>query len=128
MLAAPEAKAERQHDIGAAGERFLKGAANGQRMFLRNRALAGAARIDRNRRQLDELLQLGRGVRPEEAVAAGDQRTFGRMQQFDRAIDFGRVASRTNIVWREALTASALLRIFALRVKNVLRNLDQRNA
>ena len=50
------------------------------------------------------------------------------MQQFDRPIDLGRVARRTDVVRREALAARALPRILVLGIKNVLRNLDQRDA
>src|ERR1700677_3474245 len=98
MLTGPEAEAERQHHVRAPGEGLLESAANRQRMFFGNRALARAPRIYGNRSQLDELLQLRRRVGPEQAVAASDQGTLCRVQQLDRAIDLVGVAGRTHIV------------------------------
>src|SRR5260370_7591085 len=43
MLTAPEAEADCEHDVGAAGERLLEGAANRDRMLLGDCALAGTA-------------------------------------------------------------------------------------
>ena len=128
MLAAPEAEAQRQHDVGATSEGLFEGAANRQRMLLGDRALAGAPRVDRNRGKLDELAQLGTGLRPEDSIAAGDQWTLGRVQQFERAVDLGRVAGRAHVVDREAHPAGTLLLVLIVVVQDVLRNLDQRHA
>ena len=97
-------------------------------MLLGHRALAGAPRVDGNRGELDELAQLGAGLRPEDSVAAGDQRAFRRHQQFERAVDLRRVARRANVVDREAHPAGALPFVFIAVVQDVLRNLDQRYA
>src|SRR5208337_3219181 len=78
MLAAPETEADCEHHVGAAGERLLERTANRQRMLFRDRALTGAARVDRDVGQLDELAHLGARLRPEQSVAAGDQRALGR--------------------------------------------------
>src|SRR5258708_13257488 len=64
MLTAPEAKTQRQHDVGAARERFLKGAANGQRMLLGNRSLAGTPPTDWNRPPPSQFLLLRRSLPP----------------------------------------------------------------
>src|SRR5208282_782252 len=108
MLAAPEAETDREHHVGAAGERLLERAANREWMLLRDCALARAAGVDRNRRQLDELADLRAGLRPEQAVPAGDQRTLRGVQQLDRAIDVRRIAGRADIIGGEAPRALAL--------------------
>ena len=116
------------HHVGAAGERLLERAANRQRMLLGHDALAGAARVDRNVGQLDELAHLGAGLRPEHAVAACDQRTLGRHQHLERAIDLRGIAGRADVVHRELARALALPRVFFVVIENVLRNLEQRDA
>src|ERR1700722_15782429 len=75
MLTAPEAEADREHHVGASRERLLERTANRQRMLLGHYSLSGATRIDRDVRQLDELAHLGARLRPEQSIAAGDQRT-----------------------------------------------------
>src|ERR1700730_11521956 len=128
VLAAPEAEAQREHDVGAPGEGLLERAPNRQRMLLGHRTLASTPRIDRDGGKLDELAQLGPGLRPEYSVAAGDQRWVGCDQQRERAVDLGRVAGRADVVDRETHPARALLLVFVMAVQNVLRNLDQRYA
>ena len=128
MLAAPEAEAQRQHDVGAASERLLEGAANRQRMLFGDRALTGAARVDRDSGKFNELFKFRGRLGPEEPVAAGDQWTLGRVQHLDRLVDLGRVAGRAGIVEIEDLPAALLLGVIAAGIEDVLRNLDQRDA
>src|ERR1700693_1315306 len=87
FLPAPVAEADRHHNIGAAGKRLLPRAANRERIFFRYRALARAPRIYRDAGQLNELLDLRAGLRPEEPVAARDDRALRRMQQLERLVD-----------------------------------------
>ncbi len=92
-------------------------------------ALAGAPRIDRDIRQLDELAaSRAPACDQNSAVAACDQRTLGRDQQFDRAIDFRRIARGADVVERKSRAAFALPGVFLVVIKNVLRNLEQRHA
>ena len=128
MLAAPETEADRDHHVGAAGERLLERAANRQRMLFGHDALAGAARVNRDVGQLDELAHLGARLRPEHAVAACDQRALGRHQHLERAIDLRGIARRADVVDRELARAFALPRVFFVVIENVLRNLEQRDA
>src|SRR6185437_5644457 len=124
MLPAPEAEAERQHHVGTPGEWLLKCSANRKRMLFGHRALAGAPRVYRDGREFDEFAQFGSRLRPEQPVAAGYQRSFGRYQQFERAIDLRRIARRANVVNRKASAARALYLVVVVMVENILRDLD----
>ena len=128
MLTAPEAEADCEHNVGAAGERLLERAANRQWMLFGHDALAGAARVDRDVGQLDELAHLGTRLRPEQSVTAGNQRTLSRHQQLERAIDLRRISRGANVVDRKLARALALPRVFFVVIENVLRNLEQRDA
>jgi hypothetical protein len=96
VLAAPEAEADREDHVGAARERLLPRAADGERIVLGHRALAGAPRVDRDRHPACERLQLGGGVGPEDAVAGDDERArCARERSSARSIDAGSPALRS---------------------------------
>ena len=128
MLAAPEAEADREDHVGAAREGLLECAANRQRMLLGDDALAGAARVNRDVGQLDELAHLGARLRPEQTVAAGNQRALGRHQHLERAIDLGGIGRGADVVDSKLARALALPGVFGVVIENVLRNLEQRDA
>ena len=116
------------HQVGPAGERFFPGALHGQRVVFAERAVAGAARVDRRARQLGQLGQLGGGARPEDAVAADQQRPLAVGQQVDGALDRARVALRAKLVGLVHLGAGHLVGLFVLVVEDVGRNLEHRDA
>ena len=89
-LATPEAKADREHRVGSAGERLLPRTADGEGMILREGALAAPPGIDRYARLFGEGSELRPGRGPEDAVAGNDQRALRRGQDFDRACDAAR--------------------------------------
>ncbi len=96
-------------------------------MIFGNRPLSGAARVDRNIGQFDELLELGAGMRPEQAVAAHHQRALSGNQHFQRAVDFGRVARGADLVGAEIAGAPALLGLVVGGIEYVLGNFEQRH-
>ena len=129
MLAAPEAEADRQHHVGAAGERLLEGAANRQRMLLGDRALPGAARVDR-----DEVSSTNSRIsapacdqnRPSPPAISGRSRRHAASRPRDRYAT-GSPAERTSSVVKRRAPLRCR-RSSSLVVEDVLRNLDQRDA
>src|SRR5271163_3751347 len=128
FFTAPETEANRHHRIGTSSERFFPRSSNREWILLRHRALTRATSVNRDAGQLDEFLDLGTRLRPEEPVASGDQRTLRRMQNLQRLIAVGRLALAANVFNGEAARTLALLRIFITVIENVLRDLEQRHA
>src|SRR4029077_7466396 len=91
VLAAPEAEADGEPDVGASGEGLLPGAANGERVVLRERALGGAPRIDGKAEGARERAELRSGVGPEDPVARDDEGSLGARERVDLALDGGGV-------------------------------------
>src|SRR5437016_1400330 len=69
VFPAPELEADGEDHVGSPGERLLPRPAHGERVVLGERTLTRAAGVHGNREPPRELAQLGRPVRPEDAVA-----------------------------------------------------------
>ena len=78
-------------------------------MVLRQRALRGAPGVDRDAVSSANARSSARRVRPEDAVAGGDQRPLGGEQDLERALDAARVRPRAQLAGAIDLRAAALI-------------------
>ena len=88
-------------------------------MRLVHRPLPGPAAIDGGAGQLGELFQLGGRIRPEDAVAPGDERLLRLVEEFHRPLDLARVTLRAQLVRIVDLGAPALLFLVVSVVEDV---------
>src|SRR5271154_771725 len=97
-------------------------------MVLRHSALPGAPGIDRDIGEFDEFEQLGRCVRPEDAVARRDQGPLGGKKEIDCPRDALWIRTRAKLLWRVDLSAATLIALKSSLIENVCRNLDESDA
>ena len=127
VLAAPEAEAHTDHDVGSSGEGLLPRAPHREWVVLGHRALTGAAAIHGRARELGQLAQLGCGVGPEHAVAGDQQGTLRPDQKLHGAVHLTRVAHRPQLVELVHLLAPLLLGLVTPPVQDVLGDLHHRH-